>query len=403
MATPMQLTTVSLTVDEGVARLGLRRPDAANTVNSQMAAELRQVAIALRWDPAVRAVLLHGEGKVFCGGGDVAEFGDHGADRPQLIASVTADLHTAVLNLAAMDAPVIAAVTGSVGGAGLSLVAGCDLVVAGRRAKFTSAYTAVGLTPDGGGTYFLSRVVGLRRAMDLVLTNRVLTAEEAEAWGLVSRVVDDDMVHQEAGRLAAALAAGATGSLGEAKRLLLAGSTSDLGHALARESDTISRLSATPDAAEGIAAFLARRKPDFVGRAAADGAARPVPTDRGAAGAVTVFYNRDCSKCRGAVELLEARGVDIGLVEYLVAPPSRPALEAMVGKLLDPVADLVRTDDPAFKALGIPPEQLTSPGAVVSLLLEHPEVMQRPVVVRGDRAVIARPPERAAELLEPAP
>jgi arsenate reductase len=123
------------------------------------------------------------------------------------------------------------------------------------------------------------------------------------------------------------------------------------------------------------------------------------PGDDATEAELTVFYNGACSKCRGAVGLLDERGVGYGLVEYLVAPPNRDALEALVRKLVDPVKDLVRTDDAAFTGLGLDAADYTTAEAVIDLLLEHPEVMQRPVVVKGDRAIIARPPERVEELL----
>lgn len=190
--------TIELDVDGGMARLTLNRPDAANAINARMAAELRDASIALRFDPSVRAVLVTARGKLFSGGGDLRAFKDAGAAAGALLAATASDLHVALATLAEMDAPVVVGVRGSAGGAGMSLVAAADLVVAGERAKFTMGYTAAGLAPDGGSTFFLSRVVGLRRAMDLVLTNRVLTATEAEAWGLVTRVVADDRVDEEA-------------------------------------------------------------------------------------------------------------------------------------------------------------------------------------------------------------
>jgi arsenate reductase len=115
---------------------------------------------------------------------------------------------------------------------------------------------------------------------------------------------------------------------------------------------------------------------------------------------VTIFHNPSCSKCRGTLGILDERGVDYGIVEYLKAPPSREALEAIVAKLIDPVADLVRTSDQKFTDLGLDPDAYGSAGAVIDLLLAHPELMQRPVVVRGDRAVIARPESRVAEVLD---
>jgi arsenate reductase (glutaredoxin) len=114
---------------------------------------------------------------------------------------------------------------------------------------------------------------------------------------------------------------------------------------------------------------------------------------------VTVFHNPGCSKSRGALELLDQRSIDHTVVEYLVTPPSRATLEAIIAKLVDPVSDLVRTTDPRFIELGLDPGASASPEAVTELLLTHPELMQRPVVVKGDRAVIARPSDRVTEVL----
>jgi len=255
--------TILLSVDRGVAHLTLSRPDQANAVNAQMAAELRDAAIAMRFDPAVRVVLLDAAGKLFCGGGDLQAFRAAGEGAGVSLASIASDLHVALSTFAGMDAPVVAAVRGSAGGAGMSLVAGADIVVAGERAKFTMGYTAVALAPDGGSTFFLSRVVGLRRAMDLVLTNRTLDARTAEDWGLVTRVVADDRVDEEAAALAAQLAAGPRQSLGMAKRLVLAGAAASLTEALAHEATAISAAAATADGREGVAAFVEKRAPTF--------------------------------------------------------------------------------------------------------------------------------------------
>jgi 2-(1,2-epoxy-1,2-dihydrophenyl)acetyl-CoA isomerase len=255
--------TIELEVDGGVARLTLNRPEQANAIDARMAAELRDASIALRFDPTVRAVLVTARGKLFCGGGDLRTFHEAGDGAGALLAGMASDLHVAMATLAEMDAPVVVGVRGSAGGAGMSLVAAADLVVAGERAKFTMGYTAAGLAPDGGSTFFLSRVVGLRRAMDLVLTNRVLTALEAEAWGLVTRVVADDRVDEEAAALASTLAAGPTAVLGTAKRLVIEGASSALGAALNRETVAISAAAASTDGREGIAAFVEKRPARF--------------------------------------------------------------------------------------------------------------------------------------------
>ncbi len=262
----MSYTTIIVEVDNGLATITLNRPEAGNAMNTTCAAELREVALELSHDPTVRAVLLRANGRLFSGGGDLASFSAAGPDAlPRLVDSMTIDLHAAIARLAKMDAPLVAAVQGAAGGAGMSLVAACDIVVAARSAKFTMGYTKAGLSPDGTSSFFLSRVVGLRRAMDLVLTNRVLTADEAEDWGLVSRVVDDDQIEEAATVLARQLASGPTKAFGIAKRVLYEGAASTLETAMERESAGIAAAALTADAHEGIGAFLAKRSPDYQG------------------------------------------------------------------------------------------------------------------------------------------
>ncbi len=158
--------------------------------------------------------------------------------------------------------PVVAGVRGAAGGAGLSLMSAFDLVVASSSAKFTMAYTRAGVTPDGTSSYFLARHIGLRRMLDLTLTNRVLDAAEAEAWGLVNRVVDDADVDSTTAELAAKLAAGPW-AMGMAKRVVYQGFESPLEQAGEIEAETIIRAMATHDGQEGIAAFAEKRPPDF--------------------------------------------------------------------------------------------------------------------------------------------
>lgn len=263
----MAYETILLEVSDGLAHLTLNRPEAANALNAQLAAELRHAAIALAHDSAVRAVLLTANGRVFCGGGDLASFASQGEGQlPGFVDSVTVDFHAAVARFAKMDAPLVAAVTGTCGGAGVSLVAACDLVVAGESAKFTMGYTKVGLIPDGTSSFFLGRVVGLRRAMDMVLTNRLLSAAEAEDWGLINRVVADDEAISSARQLAEQLAKGPTKAFGLAKRVLIEGASSALEQAMERESAAIATAAGTADANEGIQSFLAKRPAVFQGR-----------------------------------------------------------------------------------------------------------------------------------------
>jgi len=167
--------------------------------------------------------------------------------------------------MAHMDAPVVGAINGMAAGAGFSLAAACDIAIAGQSTRFTLAYTAAGLSPDGSSTWFLPRLVGLRRARELMLTNRMLNADEACEMGIIDRVVADDALQDEAMAQAKAFAAGPTMAYGATKRLLQDTWTSGLETQMDRETRSISDLTRTADAHEGIDAFLNKRKPSFKG------------------------------------------------------------------------------------------------------------------------------------------
>jgi 2-(1,2-epoxy-1,2-dihydrophenyl)acetyl-CoA isomerase len=259
----VQDPTILFKVQSGVARIVLNRPNAANSINLDLARELLRAAARCDEDPAVRAVVITGAGNTFCVGGDLKSFAAQGERLSRHLREVTTHLHAAVSRLARMDAPVIAAVNGTAAGAGMSLACACDLVLAAESARFTMAYTKVGLTPDGSSSYFLPRLVGLRRAMELTLTNRVLFAREALDWGIVSRVVADGELEAQADDLAADLASGATAALGASKRLLHGGWNETLETQLEQEGRTISDASRSADGGEGIAAFLEKRAPRF--------------------------------------------------------------------------------------------------------------------------------------------
>jgi len=260
---PVASDNVLLDVRDGVAHLTLNRPEAANGIDAGLAHDLLAAVNDLASDDRVRVVLLSGNGARFCGGGDVKNFAEHPDDLARHVRGFLPSLHTAITTLVRGDAPVVAAVHGSAAGAGLGLVAASDLVVAGASTKFVMAYTGVGLTPDGSSSWFLPRLIGVRRALELTLTNRVLTADEALQWGLVTRVVADDDVHTEAGALAAQLAAGPRGAIAAAKRLVHTSLEDTLESHRAREADAIVAAASTDDATEGIRAFVEKRAPTF--------------------------------------------------------------------------------------------------------------------------------------------
>ncbi len=259
----MEFDTLRFEFRDGVARITLARPEAANAINLELARELMHAAIRCDEDAAIRAVLLTGEGKIFCAGGDLRAFASQADALSVGLKELTTYLHAAVSRFVRMDAPLVVAVNGSAGGAGMSLACAADLALAAESAKFTMAYTAVGLTPDGSSTFFLTRIVGLRRAMELTLTNRTLSAQEAFEWGIVNRVVPDSELFSEADALARQLAQGSLSALGGAKRLLYGGVNETLETQMELETRAIAAAARSADAREGVAAFLEKRRPRF--------------------------------------------------------------------------------------------------------------------------------------------
>jgi 2-(1,2-epoxy-1,2-dihydrophenyl)acetyl-CoA isomerase len=261
----MLYDSLKYSVENGVARIVLAQPTKANSVNPVLARELRAVMLDIEFDPAVKAVAVTAEGNIFCAGGDLKTFHAAGDDMPKLVADMLVDYHTAIYKMNRIPKPFVAGVSGAAGGAGLALVGAFDLVVCGESAKFTMAYTQAGVTPDGSSSYFLARHIGLRRMLDLTLTNRVLTAAEAEAWGLVNRVVADSEVTDKTLEMAQRLANGPTWALGQAKRVIYSGYDMPLEQAGELEGVTITQSMARHDGREGVAAFIEKRKPQFTG------------------------------------------------------------------------------------------------------------------------------------------
>jgi 2-(1,2-epoxy-1,2-dihydrophenyl)acetyl-CoA isomerase len=261
----MTYETLKLEAASGIATITLNRPEAANAMNPLMARELSSVAIKCDESQEIRVVLVRSLGKMFCAGGDLGVFAEAGDQASALIKEMAGDLHMAISRLTRMNAPVIAAVNGTAAGAGFSLALSADLVISVDTAKFVMAYTNAGLSPDGSSSYFLPRRVGDRRARELMLTNRVLSAEEALEWGIVNQVVPEADFDATIDKLANKIASGPTLAYGQVKSLLNASFDNGLETQMELESRAIADMARSKDGKEGIEAFLAKRKPEFNG------------------------------------------------------------------------------------------------------------------------------------------
>lgn len=258
---PPSTDPVLLTREGRLAHLLLNRGDEGNSFNLAMVTALSAAArSASEWaaDAAVGALLISADGGNFCVGGDLKEFAAQGDGLSGHVSIVADRAHDAIQALADLPIPVVCAVRGAAAGGGLGLLCVADVVVAERSAKFRVAYTAIGLSPDCGTSWYLPRLVGPRRAMDLALTNPAVDAAAAERIGLVSRVVDDGTGDDVARALAAQLADGPTESLRATKALMRAGATASLPDHLAAEAESISSLAGQEYGAGAIAAFASR-------------------------------------------------------------------------------------------------------------------------------------------------
>lgn len=263
--------TALLTVEGGLATLVLNRPAALNALSVEMMQDLSRAVTELRGRKDVEVVVITGAGEHFMAGGDLNDFAKHlHLSAPARLATFKAMIeqyvNATVTALQGLHQPVIAKVRGACAGFGLSLTLGCDLVVCAEDAKFTTAYAAIGLSGDGGVSYFLPRLVGSRKALELLLLTERFDAAEALRLGLVTRAVPAAELDAEVGRLAARLQTGPRHAYGEIKRLVQASFDTRLESQLQSEAEAFARCSATQDFAEGVTAFLEKRKPGFGGR-----------------------------------------------------------------------------------------------------------------------------------------
>ncbi|TWG91681.1 2-(1,2-epoxy-1,2-dihydrophenyl)acetyl-CoA isomerase [Nocardioides sp. J9] len=258
---------VLLDLEDGIARIRLNRPEASNAVDAELLRALHEVVLRCHAEPTVRVVVLSGEGRNFCAGGDVKTFASKGEALPDYLREATAWLQLATAALIQLKVPVIAQVQGfAAGGAGFGFVCAADLVVATESAKFFSGAVRVGMAPDGGTTVTLARIVGLRKALDILLTNPTLSAAEAHDLGIVSRVVPDDELASAVDALAADLAAQPPLGLAATKRLVWDGLGSTVAERMPEEARVVSELSGTADSREALAAVIERRTGVYQGR-----------------------------------------------------------------------------------------------------------------------------------------
>jgi 2-(1,2-epoxy-1,2-dihydrophenyl)acetyl-CoA isomerase len=247
-----------------IVTITLNRPEAANGMNDAMTRELAEAAKRADAE-ATKVVVLTGAGRFFCAGGDLKAMAGSPLGPGPFVKGIADDLHQAISTFARMDAVLITAVNGVAAGAGFSLAISGDLVLASDAAAFTMAYTKAGLSPDGSASYYLPRLVGVRRTQELMITNRTLSAAEALDWGLLTEVVDGGAAGLlgRAAALATQIASGAKQSNAAVKKLVLASFSNDIETQMALEATLIAENADGPDGREGIDAFLNKRAPNF--------------------------------------------------------------------------------------------------------------------------------------------
>jgi 2-(1,2-epoxy-1,2-dihydrophenyl)acetyl-CoA isomerase len=250
----------------GVLRLTLDRPEVLNSFDRAMAAELRAALEAAAGDDAVRAVLLTGAGRAFCAGQDLAAVLPQPGEPDPDLGDVVRDCYNPIVRaIRTLEKPVVAAVNGVAAGAGANLAFACDFVIAAESANFIQSFCHIGLIPDSGGTFMLPRLVGLARATQLAMLGEKLSARQAQEWGLIYQVVEPAALEEAATALARRLAAMPTRGLGLIKRGFNAGLAATLDEQLTREEALQREAGRTADYAEGVRAFVEKRKPAFTG------------------------------------------------------------------------------------------------------------------------------------------
>lgn len=263
----MTFETITLDVSGDCAVLALNRPALLNSINTAMHGELREALREIRGNPAIRCLVLTGAGRAFCSGQDLAErVVPDGGPAPDLGESLDRRYNPLVRALRGLEVPVVCAVNGIAAGAGCGLALACDLVIAARSASFVLSHSGLGLVPDAGATWFAPRLVGWARAMGMAMLAEKISAEQAEAWGMIWQCVDDDRLSEETLALAHRLATRPGRGAALIKRALNASSENTLDRQLDLERDLQRLAGRTEDYREGVAAFMAKREPRFKGK-----------------------------------------------------------------------------------------------------------------------------------------
>jgi len=259
------MDSVLVSLDSGVLRITLNRPDKLNAFNVDLHKGLADAMTRAETEAAVRCLLVTGAGRGFCAGADLTARDMKSPAPLDLGAMLDAHYNPLVKRMRALPKPIVCAVNGVAAGAGANFALACDIVIAARSASFIQAFVKIGLVPDCGGSYFLPRLAGMQRAMALAMTGDRLSAEDAERWGLIWKCFDDSILKSESEKLALQLASGPTRSLGLIKQAMYSSANNDLGTQLDLERDLQREVGKGKDYREGVTAFLEKRKPKFTG------------------------------------------------------------------------------------------------------------------------------------------
>ncbi len=257
--------TIDVTIEDGAATILLNRPDALNAWNEQFGLEMKEAVGTLGADDAVRAVLITGAGRGFSSGADLKENRSEGDGVPDLSKRLKEIHHPVIIGLREMPKPVVAAVNGPAVGIGASLAFAADLIVAAESSYFLLAFVNIGLVPDGGSTAFLPARIGLARSAEMAMLGEKVSAEKALDWGMINRVVADDVLEREGKALLERLAKGPTKSYAGAKKLLNRRVYADLAGQLDAEAEAQKEQGSSADFVEGVVAFIQKRDPNFTG------------------------------------------------------------------------------------------------------------------------------------------